>query len=286
MSQSFPNMVLFININVGQRVEVIFKGEVHEGTVKYKGGLANTTGDWVGLELDEQVGKHNGLHKGRQYFSCKNKHGIFIHPSRIRFTFTKRGHFDTYKSVSPESSFDGTLFTTPKPKVLDYFDGQSVSDSYINTARDGFNAESSTWFAGKSARLHTRSYSESATPTYHLGHHIGSRYKSKTSSSEDMEKSLRIRPNSALGSTTPHLSASSLNYSMKGHTRPMSGRLSASFDKETGMASVLGRSFGGEDDIPFISTPSIPKSHMPHPSLAKQEVKGWSMTHRPREWTL
>ena len=48
-----PAMVLFININVGQRVEVIYQGEVHQATVKYKGGLANTTGDWVGLELDE-----------------------------------------------------------------------------------------------------------------------------------------------------------------------------------------------------------------------------------------
>lgn len=46
-------MVLFINININQRVEVIYKGEVHEGTVKYKGGLTNTTGDWVGLDLDE-----------------------------------------------------------------------------------------------------------------------------------------------------------------------------------------------------------------------------------------
>eukprot|EP00057_Strongylocentrotus_purpuratus_P002704 XP_003725067.1 PREDICTED: dynactin, 150 kDa isoform [Strongylocentrotus purpuratus] len=279
-------MVLFININIGQRVEVIYKGEVHEGTVKYKGGLTNTTGDWVGLDLDEPIGKHNGLYKGRQYFSCRNKHGIFIHPSRIRFTFAKRGLFDTYKSVSPESSVEGTLFTTQKPKVLDYFDGRSVGESYMNTAGKGFEDGSDTWFAGKSNRLHTRSYSESATPTYNLGHPIGGRVKTKKDNTDERDDRLRIRPKSALGSTTPNLSARSLNYSMLGHTRPMSGKLSASFDKETGRASVLGRSFGGEEDIPFISTPSIPKSHMPHPSLMKQEVVGWGLTHRPREWTL
>nr|XP_054770682.1 uncharacterized protein LOC129278562 [Lytechinus pictus] len=279
-------MVLFININVGQRVEVIYKGEVLEGTVKYKGGLTNTTGDWVGIELDEPVGKHNGLYKGRQYFSCKNKHGIFIHPSRIRFTFTKRGLFDTYKSVSPESSVEDTLFTTQKPKVLDYFDGRSVAESYLNTASSGFEDDSDMWFAGKSGRLHSRSYSESSTPTYNLGHPIGGRAKLKKDANDERDDRLRIRPKSALGSTTPNLSARSLNYSMLGHTRPMSGRLSASFDKETGRASVLGRSFGGEEDVPFISTQSIPKTHLPHTALRKQEVIGWGLTHRPREWTL
>lgn len=149
-----------------------------------------------------------------------------------------------------------------------------------------FSDGSDTWFAGKSNRLHTRSYSESATPTYNLGHPIGGRVKTKKDNTDERDDRLRIRPKSALGSTTPNLSARSLNYSMLGHTRPMSGKLSASFDKETGRASVLGRSFGGGEDIPFISTPSIPKSHMPHPSLMKQEVVGWGLTHRPREWTL
>ncbi|XP_071499016.1 uncharacterized protein [Diadema antillarum] len=280
-------MVLFININVGQRVEVIYKGEVHEGTVKYKGGLTNVTGDWVGIELDEPVGKHNGLYKGRQYFSCRNKHGIFVHPSRIRFMFTKRMYFDTYKSVSPDSSFDETLFHTAKPKVLGYSDGKSVNGSYLDTARQGFEEQTDTWFAGKSAKLHTRSYSETATPNYHLGHPVGSRFRVKTEAEKDEEdKTLRIRPKSALGSCTPHLTARSLNYSMLGHTRPLSGRLSASFDKTTGRASVLSASFGGEEDIPFISTPSIPKTYMPHAPLQRQNMIGWSQTHRPREWTL
>ena len=36
------------------------------------------------------VGKHSGIFKGREYFTCKTKHGIFVHPSRIRFTPLKR----------------------------------------------------------------------------------------------------------------------------------------------------------------------------------------------------
>lgn len=45
-------MVLFSNISVGQKVQVFYNDAVHNGVVKYKGGLSNTKGDWVGVELD------------------------------------------------------------------------------------------------------------------------------------------------------------------------------------------------------------------------------------------
>ena len=46
------------------------------GTVKYVGPLEeDATGqEWVGVELAEPVGRHSG----RQYFSCKQKHGLFV----------------------------------------------------------------------------------------------------------------------------------------------------------------------------------------------------------------
>ena len=45
-------MVLFNNINVNQRVEVLRQGEIYAGTVLYKGRIHGEAGDWVGLELD------------------------------------------------------------------------------------------------------------------------------------------------------------------------------------------------------------------------------------------
>ena len=45
-------MVLFENINVNQRVEVLRDGCVYTGTVKYKGNINGIAGDWVGIELD------------------------------------------------------------------------------------------------------------------------------------------------------------------------------------------------------------------------------------------
>ena len=45
-------MVLFENINVNQRVEVLLDGDIYSATVKYKGCINGVAGEWVGLELD------------------------------------------------------------------------------------------------------------------------------------------------------------------------------------------------------------------------------------------
>lgn len=47
-------MVLYTNVTVGQRVEVLLDGNVFRGTVKYKGFITTRKGDWVGVALDEQ----------------------------------------------------------------------------------------------------------------------------------------------------------------------------------------------------------------------------------------
>ena len=47
------DMVLFENINVNQRVEVLRDdGNIHPGTVRYKGCINGIRGEWVGVELD------------------------------------------------------------------------------------------------------------------------------------------------------------------------------------------------------------------------------------------
>jgi hypothetical protein len=47
-------MVLFDNISIGQKVEVLRSGRVFSGVVKFKGFLNNVPGEWVGVALDQK----------------------------------------------------------------------------------------------------------------------------------------------------------------------------------------------------------------------------------------
>ncbi|XP_018096503.1 kinesin-like protein KIF13A isoform X2 [Xenopus laevis] len=58
-------------------------GENKTGTVRYVGTVDFSHGMWVGIELHSQLGKHDGTVKGKEYFRCKPKHGVFVRPSRI-----------------------------------------------------------------------------------------------------------------------------------------------------------------------------------------------------------
>lgn len=61
---------------IGQRVSV--RGE--EGTVRYCGPTNFADGNWIGVELDNPVGKHRGTVNGQVYFDCAlptGLHGVF-----------------------------------------------------------------------------------------------------------------------------------------------------------------------------------------------------------------
>ena len=48
------------------------------GTVLYIGRVAFAPGNWVGIELDDCWGDHDGAVGGRRYFTCRPHHGIFV----------------------------------------------------------------------------------------------------------------------------------------------------------------------------------------------------------------
>ncbi|KAL7790996.1 hypothetical protein V8C37DRAFT_164014 [Trichoderma ceciliae] len=68
--------------HIGQRIS-------YDGapcSVRYVGGVAGTTGDWLGVEWDDAArGKHDGSHKGTRYFTCISKSptaASFVRPTR------------------------------------------------------------------------------------------------------------------------------------------------------------------------------------------------------------
>lgn len=48
------SMVFFHNINPGARVQVRWRGEIENGTIRYAGSLVAKDGEWVGIELDNR----------------------------------------------------------------------------------------------------------------------------------------------------------------------------------------------------------------------------------------
>lgn len=70
-----------LNLEVGVRIRI---GQ-HYGTIRYIGEVANTEGEWVGVEWDDpQRGKHSGTVNGVEYFQTRAENsGSMIRPEKI-----------------------------------------------------------------------------------------------------------------------------------------------------------------------------------------------------------
>ncbi|VUZ55728.1 unnamed protein product [Hymenolepis diminuta] len=68
-------------LKVGSQVIVTGKGI--EGTVAFIGTTQFSAGKWVGLILNEPVGKNNGTVQGKRYFTCEENYGLFVRPTQL-----------------------------------------------------------------------------------------------------------------------------------------------------------------------------------------------------------
>ncbi|XP_065092939.1 kinesin-like protein KIF13A isoform X4 [Ochlerotatus camptorhynchus] len=59
------------------------------GVIAFVGGTHFQGGTWIGVELDTPTGKNDGNVQGIQYFTCKQKHGIFVRVDKL--ILDKRG---------------------------------------------------------------------------------------------------------------------------------------------------------------------------------------------------
>lgn len=70
-------------VDIGSRC--LLGDGVRRGEVKFV-GLNKDLGHgfWVGVQLDEPLGDNNGSMKGKKYFECQNKFGVFVRPDYIK----------------------------------------------------------------------------------------------------------------------------------------------------------------------------------------------------------
>ncbi|XP_077126059.1 kinesin-like protein KIF13A isoform X2 [Ranitomeya variabilis] len=98
-------------------------GDNKLGTVRYIGTVDFSRGVWVGVELHVQLGKHDGTVKGKEYFRCKPKYGVFVRPNRLTKALgpSKRDNGSTLRAqaCNPDKRRSATLKGFPSPRTKD-----------------------------------------------------------------------------------------------------------------------------------------------------------------------
>ncbi|KAF9870507.1 dynactin [Colletotrichum karsti] len=65
---------------VGQTVRL---SDGRTGVVRFVGSTHFASGDWVGIELEDDSGKNDGSVQGERYFDCGMGHGMFVRPTTL-----------------------------------------------------------------------------------------------------------------------------------------------------------------------------------------------------------
>ncbi|CAK8697051.1 unnamed protein product [Clavelina lepadiformis] len=69
-------------LKLGTEVEITGKGL--NGVISYIGTTMFASGKWVGVTLDEPLGKNDGSVQGKRYFECPPNHGVFVRPPQVQ----------------------------------------------------------------------------------------------------------------------------------------------------------------------------------------------------------
>ncbi|KAG7110756.1 Dynactin like protein [Verticillium longisporum] len=68
------------DLAVGQIVQLT---DGRNGVVRFAGTTHFASGEWVGIELEDDSGKNDGSVQGERYFDCSMGRGMFVRPSTL-----------------------------------------------------------------------------------------------------------------------------------------------------------------------------------------------------------
>ncbi|EDQ90487.1 uncharacterized protein MONBRDRAFT_3756, partial [Monosiga brevicollis MX1] len=64
-------------------MRVCIKKKNVEGYIRHVGTVDFAEGVWIGVELDKPEGKNDGSVQDKRYFSCPDKHGMFVRKTQV-----------------------------------------------------------------------------------------------------------------------------------------------------------------------------------------------------------
>lgn len=105
------------------------------GTVRFIGNTDFSSGVWVGLELREAKGRHDGLCQGKRYFSCKAMHGVFVRAINCK-KIDELGKNDSLPISLSSSSQDSLVAESTKGSKEEYVRPTSERLSISTKASD------------------------------------------------------------------------------------------------------------------------------------------------------
>lgn len=125
------------NFDVGDRVCIPDK-ELF-GFVRFLGEIEGAKGVWVGVELDEPYGKNDGSAKGKYYFRCKPKHGVFARPHQIFVTISGAKLQEQHDNLNASMMSDDIQEPPSDELVM-----KALNEELNDTSLDAFEPESPT----------------------------------------------------------------------------------------------------------------------------------------------
>ena len=63
--------------------QLIRLSDGRQGTIRFVGSTHFATGEWVGVELEDDSGKNDGSVQGERYFDCDPGRGMFVRPGTV-----------------------------------------------------------------------------------------------------------------------------------------------------------------------------------------------------------
>eukprot|EP00927_Polykrikos_kofoidii_P047491 TRINITY_DN41675_c0_g1_i1.p1 TRINITY_DN41675_c0_g1~~TRINITY_DN41675_c0_g1_i1.p1 ORF type:complete len:424 (-),score=75.24 TRINITY_DN41675_c0_g1_i1:25-1296(-) len=120
-------------VSVGDTVSGIGPTRL-DGTVRFVGTTHFADGEWVGVELDQPVGKNDGFVKGVRYFSCRPFFGVFVR----KHTVTVRNARTCAANISFELSDEEVVRLPQSPSAeAAMYSRQDQEKELVEPCHDG-----------------------------------------------------------------------------------------------------------------------------------------------------